>query len=434
MKKIAMVVLTIAMALAAEMVSFAGLWRWDAYGWWYEYPNKTYPANQWVWIDGNNDGIAECYYFDNRGYCLLDTTTADGYTVDINGAWTVNGRIQTRKVEIGNAEDTRDAYHINIPEDAFEYNGHYYYVYSNITDTWQEACDYCYDKGGYMAVINDEDENNELYAYMTDAGYTSAYFGYTDYDKEKRWKWLDDDSDYENWHSGEPNSENKNEDFAMFYWKYKDGSWNDGDFGRKTNRGGKAFICEWEPEEDGYDDETENAKVEIYNYDENGWLTDDNGWNHYSKSGLYWGHLAVDYYKRGTDIPVYAIAEGEVVYSAKTNGNGNTVTIQHNLDGVTYYSFYSHMKDGSRIKMGEQVQAGEQVGIMGQTGNADGPHVHLGIYSGPLREDQEGYNRKNGKKTKFDDQGRGYWDYNKNRFYDPQRFFETNGSIILEGQ
>ena len=43
-----------------------------------------------------------------------------------------------------------------------------------------------------------------------------------------------------------PNMESKNEDYAMFYYKYTDGTWNDGDFGRYTANSGKAFICEWD--------------------------------------------------------------------------------------------------------------------------------------------------------------------------------------------
>jgi len=63
--------------------------------WWYEYANGTYPANRWEWIDGNNDGISECYYFDNNGW-LLTSRSIDSYTVNSQGAWTINGLIQTK--------------------------------------------------------------------------------------------------------------------------------------------------------------------------------------------------------------------------------------------------------------------------------------------------------------------------------------------------
>ena len=55
----------------------------------------------WYWIDGNSDGIAECYYFNSEGYMVYATTTPDGYTVNADGAWTVDGVVQTKQVEKG---------------------------------------------------------------------------------------------------------------------------------------------------------------------------------------------------------------------------------------------------------------------------------------------------------------------------------------------
>ena len=75
-------------------------WQHNMTGWWYgtNELNTTWHANGWQWIDGNNDGIAECYYFDSNGYMLASTTTPDGFTVNANGAWTVNGVVQTKIV------------------------------------------------------------------------------------------------------------------------------------------------------------------------------------------------------------------------------------------------------------------------------------------------------------------------------------------------
>ena len=75
----------------------AGTWHHDQYGWWY-YDNGWY-VNCWQWIDGNDDGIKECYYFNQDGYCLTNTTTPDGYTVNGDGAWVVDGVVQTQVVE-----------------------------------------------------------------------------------------------------------------------------------------------------------------------------------------------------------------------------------------------------------------------------------------------------------------------------------------------
>lgn len=80
------------------MPALAGQWQKNAAGWWWQEDNGTYPMNTWCWLDGNRDGIAECYYFNGYGYMLAGTVTPDGYTVNENGAWTVNGVVQTKIV------------------------------------------------------------------------------------------------------------------------------------------------------------------------------------------------------------------------------------------------------------------------------------------------------------------------------------------------
>lgn len=98
MKKTEIIAVTLALAGLASMSAYAGTWEQNAQGWWYNNGNGTWPANTWQWIDGNGDGTAECYYFDANGYCLMNTTALDGYSVDANGAWTVNGVVQTKAV------------------------------------------------------------------------------------------------------------------------------------------------------------------------------------------------------------------------------------------------------------------------------------------------------------------------------------------------
>lgn len=80
--------------------TFAGEWKLNKIGWWYQNTDGSYPINEWKWIDGNYDGIAECYYFDNRGYLLRDTITPDGFRVEYSGAWSVGGVIQTKKAPV----------------------------------------------------------------------------------------------------------------------------------------------------------------------------------------------------------------------------------------------------------------------------------------------------------------------------------------------
>ncbi len=80
---------------------------------------------------------------------------------------------------------------------------------------------------------------------------------------------------------------------------------------------------------------------------------------------------------RGTDFaanlgpPILATANGVVVKSSHTRGNGNYVTIKHNN---TYSTQYLHMKR-RKVKVGEWVTQGQVIGWVGMTGYTSGPHV-----------------------------------------------------------
>ncbi len=79
------------LTMAMTMPVMAAEWKQDQTGWWYQYDDGSYAKDGWSWIDGR------CYYFSNEGYCLLDTVTPDGYTVDASGAWTVDGVVQVQE-------------------------------------------------------------------------------------------------------------------------------------------------------------------------------------------------------------------------------------------------------------------------------------------------------------------------------------------------
>lgn len=76
-------------------------WRQDDKGWWYatQANGSTWYSNCWQWLDENQDGLAECYCFDDHGYIYADTTTPEGYTVNADGAWTVDGVVQTKLIK-----------------------------------------------------------------------------------------------------------------------------------------------------------------------------------------------------------------------------------------------------------------------------------------------------------------------------------------------
>ena len=67
-----------------------------------------------------------------------------------------------------------------------------------------------------------------------------------------------------------------------------------------------------------------------------------------------------------------ATADGKVIKSSYTRGNGYYVKIQHNNK---YATQYLHMQKKGRVKQGQYVKQGEVIGRIGMTGNTSGPHV-----------------------------------------------------------
>ena len=73
-----------------------------------------------------------------------------------------------------------------------------------------------------------------------------------------------------------------------------------------------------------------------------------------------------------TGTPIMATADGKVIKSSYTRGNGYYVKIQHNNK---YATQYLHMQKQGRVKQGQYVKQGEVIGRIGMTGNTSGPHV-----------------------------------------------------------
>lgn len=101
-KKLLATAFTCLMTLSSLTTAFAGQWQQNpaTSQWNYLQDTGIYVTNDWQWIDGNLDGIAECYYFDANGNCLMNTVTPDGCNVDGNGAWIVNGIVQTQTAAV----------------------------------------------------------------------------------------------------------------------------------------------------------------------------------------------------------------------------------------------------------------------------------------------------------------------------------------------
>lgn len=92
----------------------------------------------------------------------------------------------------------------------------------------------------------------------------------------------------------------------------------------------------------------------------------------------------------GAGTPVYATANGRVVYSARTPDSyrwGNLVLIEHtNGDGTTVVSLYGHMGNNRQVAAGQAVVKGQLIGFIGpgwtlENGNW-GAHIHFSIRAG----------------------------------------------------
>jgi len=81
-------------------------------------------------------------------------------------------------------------------------------------------------------------------------------------------------------------------------------------------------------------------------------------------------HLGTDYAApHGT--PIVSTANGTVIASSYTSGNGNYVKVKHN---GKYTTQYLHMTKRN-VRNGQTVRQGDVIGYVGSTGLATGPHV-----------------------------------------------------------
>lgn len=95
-------------------------------------------------------------------------------------------------------------------------------------------------------------------------------------------------------------------------------------------------------------------------------------------TGEYKLHTGTDFCAAGINgKTVYAVKDGEVIYSAKHKAYGNFIIVDH---GKGISSCYAHMQDGSRtVEVGDKVLQGQPLGKVGDTGYSTAPHLHFEI-------------------------------------------------------
>ncbi|WP_027409306.1 murein hydrolase activator EnvC family protein [Anoxybacteroides tepidamans] len=93
-------------------------------------------------------------------------------------------------------------------------------------------------------------------------------------------------------------------------------------------------------------------------------------------------HPGVDIGKRAAEVPIVAAADGYVFRSYYSQSYGNVVFITHLINGQVYTTVYAHM-ESRLVGEGQTVKKGQIIGYMGETGYADGPHLHFELHRGP---------------------------------------------------
>lgn len=92
------------------------------------------------------------------------------------------------------------------------------------------------------------------------------------------------------------------------------------------------------------------------------------------------GHMGQDTFaKCGT--PMAAATAGVVKFKQYQSRAGNYLVIDG--DRTSYDYAYMHLRDPALVKQGDHVYTGQPIGFVGDTGHADGCHLHFEVWTGP---------------------------------------------------
>jgi len=95
-----------------------------------------------------------------------------------------------------------------------------------------------------------------------------------------------------------------------------------------------------------------------------------------SPFGMRWGRM-----HEGQDLagamgsPIYATADGVVIFAGHSTGYGNLIRIRHDFGFETRYGHLSKI----RVTVGQRVSLGDRIGDMGNTGHSTGTHLHYEV-------------------------------------------------------
>jgi len=105
-----------------------------------------------------------------------------------------------------------------------------------------------------------------------------------------------------------------------------------------------------------------------------GWITSGFGYRTSPFTGKRSPHKGLDV-AAPVGTPIYAPADGVVVFSGKKSGYGNFVMLAHGFGIATHYAHCAELL----ANVGQRVKRGDQIGTVGMTGRTTGPHLHYEV-------------------------------------------------------
>lgn len=147
------------MIAAAGNLAYGAGWQSDQTGWKWQKDDGTFLTSEWQWLDGDQNGVAECYYFDSNGYLVTGTVTADGCTVNEDGAWVADGIVQTQTA--APSDSSQDSL------GALQNSGNAKIVRGQVQTSWEKPIEY------YLLVPKNATENMPLVVYLHSGGIES---------------------------------------------------------------------------------------------------------------------------------------------------------------------------------------------------------------------------------------------------------------------
>lgn len=182
----------------------------------------------------------------------LDENKTKNFTVRVKSSGSADLKVFTAFGKKAGQYEKSD-----VPKEAVEYNGHYYYIFTD-ERSWYDADNFCKSQNGYLATITSSEEQQFIHQYIQEVKKSltddnsetwnkELWIGANDSNFEGVWEWSNGESfSYTNWGNNQPD-DSGGQDYGVLLsflsegsgYRINEGQWDDTDSYRCP------FICEW---------------------------------------------------------------------------------------------------------------------------------------------------------------------------------------------